>query len=94
VGASYAVLSAGAFIALLSLGIVIAANRCLSGRWRWLPLGVLAVQMPIFIVAGAIGEGVDSEVVADGLSIALTGAAWMLLGYAIAQHSPSPESHT
>ena len=93
VGASYAVLSAGAFISLLSLGIVIAANRSLSGWWRWLPLGLLAVQMPIFIVAGAIGEGVGSEVVTDGLGIALTGAAWMLLGYAIAKHSPGPESH-
>lgn len=93
VGASYAILAAGAFLSLLSLGIVIAANRSLSGCWRWLPLGLVAVQMPIFIVAGAIGEGFDSEVVTDGLGIALTGAAWMLLGYAIAQHSPSPESH-
>jgi hypothetical protein len=49
--------------------------------------------MPIFIVAGATGEVVGSEVVTDGLGLALTGAAWILLGYAIAQHSPSPESH-
>jgi MFS family permease len=93
VGASYAVMAAGTFIALLILGIVIAANRSLSGWWRWLPVGVLAVQMPIFIVAGAIAEGVGSEDVADGLSLALTGAAWMLLGYAFARPSLSPESH-
>jgi hypothetical protein len=92
VGASYAIMAAGTFIALLILGIVIAANRSLSGWWRWLPLGLLAVQMPIFIVAGAIAEGAGSEDVADGLSLVFTGAAWILLGYAIAQHSPSPES--
>jgi hypothetical protein len=55
-------------------------------------VGLLAVQMPIFIVAGAIAEGVGSEDVADGLSLALTGAAWMLLGYGLSWHSPSPES--
>jgi hypothetical protein len=49
--------------------------------------------MPIFIVAGAIAEGIGSEDVADGLSLVLTGAAWMLLGYAFARPSLSPESH-
>jgi hypothetical protein len=93
VGASYAIMAAGTYIALLILGIVIAANRSLSGWWRWLPLGLLAVQMPIFIVAGAIAEGIGSEDVADGLSLVLTGAAWMLLGYAFARPSLSPESH-
>ncbi len=93
VGASYVIMAAGTFLSLLSVGIVIAVNRSLSGWWRWLPLGVLAVQMPIFIVAGAIAEGVGSEDVADGLSLALTGAAWMLLGYGLAWHSLSPESH-
>jgi hypothetical protein len=92
VGASYVIMAAGTFLSLLSVGIVIAVNRSLSGWWRWLPLGVLAVQMPIFIVAGAIAEGVGSEDVADGLSLALTGAAWMLLGYGLSWHSPSPES--
>jgi hypothetical protein len=92
VGASYAVMAAGTFIALLILGIVIAANRSLSGWWRWVPLGVLGVQMPIFVVAGAIAEGVGSEDVADGLSLALTGAAWMLLGYALARPPPDPDS--
>lgn len=94
VGASYAILAAGAFLSLLSLGIVIAANRSLSGWWRWLPLGLVAVQMPIFIVAGAIGDGVGSEDVTDGMSLALTGAAWMLLGYALARPSPDSESRT
>lgn len=94
VGASYAILAAGAFLSLLSLGIVIAANRSLSGCWRWLPLGLVAVQMPIFIVAGAIGDGVGSEDVTDGLGLALTGAAWMLLGYALARPSPNSEGRT
>lgn len=94
VAASYAILAAGAFLSLLSLGIVIAANRSLSGWWRWLPLGLLAVQMPIFIVAGAIGNGVGSEDVTDGLGLALTGGAWMLLGYALARPSPNSESRT
>ena len=83
VGASYIALSAGSFLALLALGIVIAANRSLAGRWRWLPLGLLAAQFPIFIIAGAVGESIGSETVTDGLGLALTGAAWILLGYAL-----------
>ena len=91
VGASYAVLSAGGFLALLALGVVIAANRSLAGRWRWLPLGLLAVQFPIFIIAGAVGDTIGSESVTDGLGLALTGAAWILLGYALTrQPIPSP----
>ncbi len=39
VGASYIALSAGSFLALLALGIVIAANRSLAGRWRWRLIG-------------------------------------------------------
>ena len=93
VGVWYAIMAAGTFIALLILGIVIAANRSLSGWWRWLPVGLIAVQMPIFVVAGAIAEGVGSEDAADGLSLVLTGGAWMFLGYAFAQHSLSPKSY-
>lgn len=87
VGASYAILAAGAFLSLLAIGIVIATNRSLVGRWRWLPLGLLAAQLPIFIVAGAVGDGIGSENVTDGLGLALTGAAWILLGYAISGRS-------
>jgi hypothetical protein len=89
VGGSYIALSAGAFLALLALGIVMAANRSLAGRWRWLPLGVLAAQFPIFIVAGAIGDTIGSETVTDGLGLALTGAAWILLGYALTRQPNS-----
>ena len=83
VGASYIALSAGGFLALLALGIVIATNRSLAGQWRWVPLGLLAVQFPIFIIAGAVGDTIGSESLTDGLGLALTGAAWMLLGYAL-----------
>jgi hypothetical protein len=90
VGASYVVLAAGSFSSLLAIGIVIAKNRSLVGRWRWLPLGLLAAQLPIFIVAGAVGDGIGSENVTDGLGLALTGAAWILLGYAISERSSLP----
>jgi hypothetical protein len=93
VAGSYVVLAAAVFVSLLSLGIVIAANRSLPGWWRWLPLATLAIQMPIFIVAGAIGEGVGSEDVTDGLGLALTGGAWMFLAYALAWPLPNTESH-
>ncbi|HUG31391.1 MAG TPA: hypothetical protein VMM14_00745 [Acidimicrobiia bacterium] len=83
VGFSYGVSSAGVAVALLSLGIVIVANRSLSGFWRWLPICLIVVQLPIFIVAGAVGDGVGSEDLTDGLGLALTGALWMWLGYAI-----------
>ena len=52
---------------MLSLGILIVANKALRGRWRWLPIGLIVGQLPFFIVGGAIGEGVGSEEVADGL---------------------------
>ncbi len=94
VGASYAVLAAGTFLSLLAIGIVIARNRSLAGRWRWLPLGLLAAQFPIFIVGGAIGEGIGSENVADGLSLALTGVAWTLLGYAMSQSGSASAAAT
>ena len=61
VGGSYIVLSAAAFLSLLVLGVVIAANRSLAAGWRWLPLGLLAAQFPIFIIAGAIGDTIGSE---------------------------------
>lgn len=83
VGFSYGVSSAGVAVALLSLGIVIVGNRSLSGFWRWLPVGLIVVQLPIFIVAGAVGDSVGLEDLTDGLGLALTGAAWMGLGYAI-----------
>ena len=89
VGASYAILAAAAFLCLLMLGIAIGRLRLLNGRWRWLPIGVLLVQFPIFIVAEAIGEALDEPTVSDGLSMVLTGVAWILLGYAIARQSDS-----
>lgn len=83
VGASYVILAVGVYLSLPAIGIVVAKNRLLTGRWRWLPLGLAAAQFPIFIVAGAIGDGVGSENLTDGLGLALTGAAWTLLGYAL-----------
>lgn len=83
VGFSYGVSSAGIAVAVLSLGIVIVGNRSLSGFWRWLPVGLIVVQLPIFIVAGAVGDGVGSEELTDGLGLALTGVAWMWLGYGL-----------
>lgn len=89
VGVSYIISTIGVFLSLLMLGIVIAANRSLPGRWRWLPLGLLAAQFPIFVVAGAIGDSTGSEEVTDGLGLALTGAAWILLGYAMTRRPSS-----
>jgi hypothetical protein len=90
VGVSYGVMSAGVAVSLLSLGVLIARNRSLRGRWRWFPLGLIVAQLPIFIVAGAIAVVVGSEDLADGLGLVLTGLAWMLLGYAISEKSRSP----
>ncbi|MEA2001867.1 MAG: hypothetical protein U9N84_08295 [Actinomycetota bacterium] len=87
VGGSYVVLTAGVVVALVSLGIVILMNRVLAGRWRWLPLGLIVVQLPIFIVAGAVGDGLGSPDLTDGLGLMLTGVAWMTLGYALSQKS-------
>jgi len=83
VGITYGVSSAGVAVALLTLGIVIVRNRSLGGSWRWLPVGLIVVQLPIFIVAEAVGVAIGSVDLTDGLGLALTGAAWMLLGYAI-----------
>lgn len=88
VGASYALLAAGSYLALLTIGIVIAKNRALAGRWRWFPLALIAAQFPIFIVADAIGDGFGPENVTDGLGLALTGAGWTALGYAMTRPRP------
>jgi hypothetical protein len=93
VGLAYAVFSAGAAVALLSLGILIVRNRSLEGLWRWLPVGLIVVQLPIFIVADAVGVGVGSEDLTDGLGLALTGAAWMLLGYAMIEKHNLGSTH-
>lgn len=61
VGLAYAVFSAGVAVALLSLGILSVRDRSLRGFWRWLPVGLIVVQLPIFIVADAVGVGVGSE---------------------------------
>lgn len=90
VGGSYGVMSAGVAVSLLSLGVLMAGNRSLRGRWRWYPLGLIVAQLPIFIVAGAIAVVVGSEDLADGLGLAFTGLAWILLGYAISEKSQSP----
>ena len=91
VGVSYAVMSAGVAVSLLSLGVLIAGNRSLHGGWRWYPLGLIVAQLPIFIVAGAIAIVVgSSEDLTDGLGLALTGLAWILLGYAISEKSQPP----
>lgn len=90
VGVSYGVMSAGVAVSLLSLGVLMAGNRSLRGRWRWYPLGLIVAQLPIFIVAGAIAVVVGSEDLADGLGLAFTGLAWILLGYAISEKSQSP----
>lgn len=83
VGGSYVVLSIGVVVCLALLGAVISTNHSLPGRWRWLPLGILLAQFPIFIVAGAIGDTIGSEDTTDGLGLALTGVVWMVLGYSL-----------
>lgn len=47
-----------------------------------------------YIVAGATGDGIGSENVTDGLGLALTGAVWVLLGYALThgqQNAPAAQ---
>lgn len=83
VGASYAVAAAGAFLGLLMLGIVVARNRSLVGWWRWFPIALFPLQFVVFAVSEEIGSGTGSENVTDGLGLALTGALWLLLGYAL-----------
>lgn len=83
VGLSYVGLTAGTFLALLVLASSIARRRSLGGRWRWVPLGVVAVQFPIFAVAEAVGDSLGQGTATDGLGMVLTGAAWVLLAYSL-----------
>lgn len=92
VGGSYAAMSIGVFGALVALGAAVAVNRTLEGLWRWLPLGLIAAQFPIFAIADAAGEFSGSDVVADGFGLGLTGLAWMILGYGFA-HARLPAGH-
>lgn len=92
VAGSYVVLTIGSLACLVLLSAVISTNHSLPGRWRWLPLVVVVVQFPIFIVAGAIGDSVGSEHTTDGLGLALTGAVWVLLGYSLMIGAASHQS--
>ncbi len=85
VAASYGVSSAGAFLSLGAIAVVTARRRALSGRWRWLPVGVLLGQFPIFAVSEAIGDAASNENVADGVSLVLTGLVWVALAFALAR---------
>ena len=76
VGVSYGVGAAAAYLAQLVLGVTAARSRALAGRLRWAPLGVVVLQFPVFILAGAIGDTIGDETVTDGLGMALTGALW------------------
>lgn len=80
---AYGVMSAGVFLGLAILGLVILRNRSLEGRWRWVPLSAIVLQFPIFIVAGALGAALDREAVADGMSMVLTGCMWLVVGFAL-----------
>lgn len=82
-GGAYLVLSVGAFGSLAALGGGVAVNRSLPGWWRWLPLGLTAAQIPIFAIAEVTGALTGSDVVADWIGPAVTGAAWMLLGFGV-----------
>lgn len=88
VGGSYAALSIGVFGSLVAMGVVIAANRLLPGWWRWLPLGLIAAQFPIFAIADIAGEVSGSDMVADGVGLTLTGIAWMVFGYGLTLAQP------
>lgn len=83
VDASYGLLSAASILGLTILAATIARRRLLPGRWRWVLLGVLAAQLPIFALAEAIGEAIGRGSVTDGLGLTLTGAAWVLVAYSL-----------
>ena len=83
VGLSYAVMATGTFLALFVLGVVIAQRRLLENRWRWVPIAVIAVQFPVFMLSEAVGDALGRSTVTDGLGMALTGVAWALLAYAL-----------
>jgi hypothetical protein len=89
VGGSYAVLTIGVVVCVALLAAVISTNHSLPGQWRWLPLGVLLAQFPVFVVAGAIGDTIGSEDTTDGLGLALSGVVWMVLGYSLTLDSTS-----
>lgn len=85
VSISYGTLATCQFLALLLLGIVVARQRTFNGPWRWVLVGVIVAQFPVFIIAGAIGEAIGRENLTDGLGLAMTGGLWMLLPYAMAK---------
>ena len=48
-----------------------------------MPVAVIAAQFPIFMLAETVGDAFGRSTVADGLGMAVTGAAWGLLAYAL-----------
>ena len=83
VGASYGIGAASAYFGQLALGVAAVRARALVGRLRWTPLGVVVLQFPVFIVAGAIGDGIGDETVTDGLGLLLSGLLWMASSLAV-----------
>lgn len=77
VGISYGVGAASIYLGQLVLGVAAARSMALPGRLRWAPIGVVIFQFPVFIVAGAIGDGIGDETITDGLGMLLTGALWI-----------------
>jgi hypothetical protein len=77
VGASYGVAAASIYLGQLILGVAAVRSEALPGRLRWVPMGVVILQFPVFIVAGAIGDGIGDETITDGLGMALTGLLWV-----------------
>ncbi len=83
VGVSYGLGAAATFLGQLVLGIAAVRTEALPGRLRWAPIGVVILQFPVFIVAGAIGDGIGDETVTDGLGMLLTGALWATSSVAV-----------
>jgi hypothetical protein len=94
-GISYAVGAASMYLGQAVLGIAGLRAHALPGKLRWAPVGVLVFQFPVFIVAGAVGDGIGDETITDGLGMLLTGGLWACSFLAVwkASNLPPERAH-
>lgn len=79
-------------VGFVLLGIAVRRADALPGRWRSLPLAIVA-GFPLMIVVGGVLEALNERLLE--IPLVVVGLAWIALGYAIcrvpdAQGAPAP----